>query len=115
MGLAYVAHTPKRIAEPLIRAALAVDDAARAEHAQHPARYEQRIAATRAAGIANVRNAGESEQVSLSAIGVPIGRGTTPIAALALVYYSASMSGAEAVRRFGAGLQQLARRVSDQI
>lgn len=115
MGLAYVAHTPRRIAGPLIRAALALDEAARAEQAHQPGRIEQQLATVRAAGIANVRNAGESDHVSLSAIGVHIGRGPTPIAALALVYYSASMSGAEAVRRFGPDLQRLARRVSDQI
>jgi len=115
MGLAYVAHTPKRIAGPLIRAALALDAASSAEHARHPARIDQSLASTRAAGIASVRNAGESEHVSLSAIGVPVGRGTTPIAAIALVYYSASMSGTDATRRFGPELQRLARRISDQI
>lgn len=115
MGLAYLAHAPKRIAGPLIRAALALDEPSLAEHSRHPEKIEQCLTSARATGIANVRNAGESEHVSLSAIGVPVGRGPTPIAAIALVYYSASMAGTEAARRFGPDLQRLAKRISDQI
>jgi IclR family mhp operon transcriptional activator len=111
MGLAYLSHAPPQVAEPLIRAALEQDGSLTPEYVRNDSRLTRILESARRSGVVSVRNAGESDHVSLSAVAVPVLSHRTAFAAIALVYYSAGMFGYEAVRKFGPPLQNLASRI----
>lgn len=112
MGLAYLAYALPSVAELLIRAALEQDGSLTPEYVRNGSRLNRLLESARRSGFVSVRNAGESDHVSLSAIAVPVLRHGSAFAAIAVVYYSASMFSHEAARKLAPPLQRLATRIA---
>lgn len=115
VGLAYLAHAPRNVANGLTRAALALDGDLTPELRRDPALLRRILEEARATGIAYLRDSWQSESVPLSAIAVPIMRKQSVFATLGLTYYRSAMLMSEAIRSYGPALKETAQRIAKDL